>query len=221
MNFYIDFDNTLYNTKALTIDMLSSLAKYISEAKGENEEKILSHLKSKFNRKNIYNIFSLCEYFEVKYNMDVNELQLIIKQILENGDKYVYEDVPEFLECLKKDNKLTILTAAAGKDNIDYQELKVCGSGITKYFNNIMITAESKDELNLNYSNGIFIDDNPNDLMKLYNAGAKTVIRIRRPEAKYSEHELGNLYNSYIQEYNSLSEIECKYKNRNESEQCK
>lgn len=222
MNFYIDFDNTLYNTKALTAEMLDSIATYISQTQEIAKDDILLQLKAKFNRENIYNIFTLCEYFEEKYNIENQVLQHTIKQILINGYKYVYEDVPEFLENLKEHNHtLSILTAATGIDNIDYQGLKVYGSGITRYFNNIIITTEPKDELDLVYSNGVFIDDNPDELRNLCNTNARKVIRIKRPGAKYSNQIIRNSSNYDAQKYNideytSLSEIKFNYEKKSE-----
>ena len=206
MNFYIDFDNTLYNTKALTADMLEKLAIYISKTQNVNKEKLLEELKSKFNRKNIYNIFELCIFFENQYDMQNNQLQLMIKEILEDGNKYVYSDVIEFLEKLKNENyELFILTKAEGKDNIEYQKIKIEGSKIKQYFSgNPIITIKPKGELDLDYENGIFIDDNPKELKSLYSAKAKRVIRIKRPNAKYSNEEL-NI--SGIEEYTKLSDI--------------
>ena len=206
MNFYIDFDNTLYNTKALTADMLEKLAIYISKTQNVNKEKLLEELKSKFNRKNIYNIFELCVFFENQYDIQNNQLQLMIKEILEDGNKYVYSDVIEFLEKLKNENyELFILTKAEGKDNIEYQKIKIEGSKIKQYFSgNPIITIKPKGELDLDYENGIFIDDNPKELKSLYSAKAKRVIRIKRPNAKYSNEEL-NI--SGIEEYTKLSDI--------------
>ena len=206
MNFYIDFDNTLYNTKALTFDMLENLALYISKTQNVNKEDLLKELKSKFNRENIYNIFELCKYFENKYNMQNSQLQLVIIKTLENGSRYVYSDVDQFLEKLKgEDCNLFILTKADGEDNIEYQKMKIEGSEIKKYFSSdpIIIT-KPKGELELDYKNGIFIDDNPKELKSLYDAGAKRIIRIKRPNAKYSNEEL-NI--SEIEEYTELSDI--------------
>ena len=50
MNFFIDFDHTLYNTPLLTRDMLSSLALYISKISAKDYNKILENLKEKFKR---------------------------------------------------------------------------------------------------------------------------------------------------------------------------
>ena len=47
--YYIDFDNTLYETGKLTKDVLSDLAKIISTVKKVPYEEILADLQSSFN----------------------------------------------------------------------------------------------------------------------------------------------------------------------------
>ena len=56
MNFFIDFDHTLYNVGNLSKDMLDALAQYISKKTEKKQEEILERLKEKFNRNGIYDI---------------------------------------------------------------------------------------------------------------------------------------------------------------------
>ena len=60
MNFFIDFDHTLYNTPLLTQDMLKALASYISASSGQDYNYIFETLKEKFKRgtNNIYDIYN-------------------------------------------------------------------------------------------------------------------------------------------------------------------
>ena len=48
MNFFIDFDHTLYNTPLLTEDMLKALASYISKESNKDYNNIFENLKDKF-----------------------------------------------------------------------------------------------------------------------------------------------------------------------------
>ncbi len=201
-NWYLDFDSTLYDTSSLTTDMLETMALHIDKL---NKDIILKELKSLFNREHIYNIFNLCDYFEKKYSLKSNSLLNPVKEVIENGSKYVYEDVISFLNKLKeKNNTIQMLTSSTVKENIEFQELKVKGSGISNYFDVITITAEPKYTLDLKYENGIFIDDNPEDLENLYKVNGKRIIRIKRKNGKYSNKTL-NI--SKIEEYTTLSEI--------------
>ena len=52
---------------------------------------------------------------------------------------------------------------------------KLMGSGITSYFDGIIITAEYKFLLDIDYTNGIFIDDDPRDLNGLYAAFGRVI----------------------------------------------
>lgn len=201
-NWYIDFDSTLYDTSSLTKDMLETMALHIDK---QNKENILNELKSIFNREHIYNIFKLCDYFEKKYSLKSNFLLNSVKEVISNGSKYVYEDVIYFLNKLKENNNtVQMLTFSTTKENMEFQELKIHGSEISNYFDAIIITATPKHILDLKYENGIFVDDNPEDLKNLYNVNGKRIIRIKRENGKYSDKPL-NI--SKIEEYTTLSEI--------------
>ena len=85
-----------------------------------------------------------------------------------------------------------------------FQVLKIKGSGLIKYFDALYITSKPKYELDINYENGIFIDDRAKDLLGLYSKNAKKVIRLRRKGNKYSIEDIGN---AEIEEYSSFGEI--------------
>lgn len=213
MNFFIDFDNTLYDTRALTNKMLEELAIYISQVKGIKNEKIFQELKEKFNPDDIYNFLILCGYFSKKYNINYDKLQSIVERVFADGHLFVYDDVDKTLEKMKKEkHKLFILTKIGKKHeeaNLYCQKLKIGGSKIKKYFNREpIITSKSKGELNLNYKDGVFIDDNPSDIKSLCEAGAERVVRIRRTSAKYSDKDLTI---SGVKEYSTLEEFFSSY----------
>ena len=152
MNYYIDFDNTLYNTPLL-----------VERMKNANKTEI--------------------------------------ENIILNSSDLVFEDVIPFLQKLRSQNhNLFLLSYAA--DTLRYQALKIIGSGLSNYFNALYITAKPKYELDIDYTNGIFIDDNPDDLIGLYSKNPLKVIRIRRKEnIKYSVKDVDN---PNIKEYPNL-----------------
>ena len=204
LNYYIDFDNTLYKTKALTEKMLNTIARICLREKGLEIDKIIEEAKKMFNRENIYNIFELCKFFGNKYKIKEEIIKKEIINIILNGKEDVYDDSIEFLEFLKKgENKLHLLTYTA-KGDIEYQSLKIMGSGLANFFDTLIITSEPKYELDLNYKNGIFIDDNPKDLIGLYKKNPIDLIRIRRADNKYSLQDI----DIEIKEYNNLKEIQ-------------
>ena len=200
-NWYIDFDSTLYNTSALKKDMLEAMALNIDSSK---KESIIQEIDSMFKPQKIYNIFNLCNYYENKYNLKKNILVKPIKEIILNGSKYVFNDVIPFLEKLRNNNTISMLTWSTLRENMEFQNLKIIGSGISNYFDTIIITAFPKHTLELNYKTGIFVDDNPNELENLHKISRGRVIRIKRKSNKYSKIPL-NIPN--IEEYSTLSEI--------------
>lgn len=203
MNYYIDFDNTLYNTSLLINRMLNSIAASIQEKNSIDLEELYKECKSMFNRKHIYNIYELARYFADKYNLDSSALVNNLNNIILNGSDLVFEDTIPFLKKLKeKGHNLYMLTYC--KDSLEYQSIKVAGSKLTDFFDAIYITSVPKYTLDIDYTNGIFIDDNPDDLLGLYSKTPKQVIRLRRQGNKYSVKDINN---SDIKEYLNFDEI--------------
>lgn len=203
MNYYIDFDHTLYNPKSLTYDMLSKIASQISKEKNLNFENIFEECKSMFNRKNIYNIYKLCDYFAQKYSVNSALLKEEVNTAIQNGEKNVFEDSIPFLKNLKENNHKIYLLSYY-EYGLEYQTAKILGSKLTNYFDGLFITGTLKYNLDIDYTNGIFIDDKPDDLLGLYSKNPIEVIRIRRKKEKYSDKELNNLH---IKDYELLTDI--------------
>lgn len=204
MNYYIDFDNTLYNTSLLTEKMLSSIVESIKKEKTDiNSDKLYAECKSMFNRTNIYNIYELATFFANKYDVDTSEIINNLNSIILNGDKLVFKDSIPFLNKLKSNgHKLYLLSHS--KDNLEYQSIKIAGSKLTHFFDALYITSVPKYTLDIDYKNSIFIDDNPDYLLGLYSRQPKQVIRLRRKESKYS---INDIENKDIKEYLNFDEI--------------
>ena len=203
MNYYIDFDNTLYNTPLLTNKMLNSIVNSIKEKTNFNSEDLFQECKSMFNREHIYNIYELAKYFSDKYNLDSFTVINNLNNIILDGSDLVFEDTIPFLKKLKeKGHKIYMLTYC--KDSLEYQSIKVAGSKLSDFFDALYITSVPKYNLDIDYTNGIFIDDNPEDLLGLYSRNAKQVIRLRRKENKYSVKDLNK---SDIKEYLNFNDI--------------
>ncbi len=200
MNYYIDFDNTLYNTPLLTEKMLRAIS---SNARAQKNIKIFDECKSMFNKENIYDIYELAKYFSNKYSLNFEKNVSDINNIILNGEDLVFEDSIPFLQKLHNQNHNIYLLSYAN-ENLNYQSLKIAGSGLTNYFDALFITSKPKYELDINYTNGIFIDDNLEDLLGLYSKNAKKVIRLRRKE---NEHSIQNTKNVSIEEYSSFDQI--------------
>lgn len=203
MNYYIDFDNTLYNTPLLTEKMLKSIAESICKQNQFDYKEIFKEAKSMFNRENIYNIYKLAEYFSNKYNVSLSSIVNNLNLTILDGKNFVFDDSIKFLKHLKENGHNVFLLSYC-KESLEYQSLKIVGSGLTDFFDALYITANPKYTLDIDYSTGIFIDDNPSDLIGLYSKKCQKVIRIRRKENKYSVKDIAN---SDIVEFENFNEI--------------
>lgn len=204
MNYYFDFDNTLYETAKLTEVMLNAIANSISKKTGENLEDLKKYAKENFNS-TTGNIFSFAEEMAERFGAEKQKVLEDLNNAIYNGESIVFEDARKFVEKLyRNDNKLHILTYIPDKKNHDYQMKKIIGSGIAKYFDSIIITSEYKFNLSLDYKKGIFFDDDPRDLNGLYEKNPIKVIRIRKENNKRSKIDMEN---KDIEEYVSFDDI--------------
>lgn len=203
MNYYLDFDNTLYETAKLTSLMLETIANTISESTGKEACTLKKEAQETFNS-TIDNIFSFAENMSKKHGANSQMVLDKVNSVIDNGNIIVFEDAARFLKRLKeKGHKAFILTYVA-KGNEEYQMRKLLGSGLMKYFDGITITTEYKFLLDLKYENGVFIDDDPRDLNGLFERNPIQVIRIRKPNNKRSKIDIDN---SQIKEYESFDDI--------------
>lgn len=200
MNYYIDFDNTLYNTPLLKEKMLKSIANFAKLQKGLE---IFDECNFMFNDNYIYDIYQLALYISNKYDLSLEQILANLNTIILDGSNFVFEDSIPFLEKLHNE-KHNIFLLSHSNGDLKYQTAKILGSGLTNYFDTLYITSKPKYELDINYENGIFIDDNPADLLGLYSRSAKKVIRLRRKQNKYS---VQNLENCNITEYCDFTEL--------------
>ena len=205
MNFFIDFDHTLYNTPLLTNDMLKALASYISEVSNQDYNNIFETLKNKFKRgtNNIYDIYNLIEYFASKYNYNIEDATKIVNEVISNGKKYLFPDSIPFLQYLKEQNhKVYILSY--NENEVYFQTIKISGSGLLPFVDGVFPTTSIKGDIPLDFSKCIFIDDKPKDLISIYKHQPFKIFRIRRKNDTYSEIET----NLPIPEFASLDEIQ-------------
>ena len=170
-------------------------------------ETYYNECKATFNRDHIYNIYGLITHFANIYGLDENELKEKVENVIRNSQDLIYEDTIEFLKNAKEQGyKISLLTYC--KESLDYQHLKLVGSGLIDYVDAIITTCEPKNTLNLNYSekNARFVDDKPSEVERLASAGAINVYRLARPEAKYSSQTIDPKYKN-IKTVTTLDDI--------------
>lgn len=204
MNYYIDFDNTLYETAKLTSLMIEGISNFVSKTAGKDKQKIFDEVIRGFNS-TTGNIFAYAETIASKYGINSDDMRECVESIIDNGKQISFDDAKRFLKRLKSNgHHVTLLTYIPDKSNSDYQMRKIDGSGLKEYFDSIIITLELKFNLDLDYKNGIFIDDDPRDLIGLYEKNPIKVIRIRKRSNKRSKI---NIDNSNIEEHESFDTI--------------
>ena len=207
MNYYFDFDNTIYETAKLTELMLRSIAKTISENSNQEYEELIKYVKENFNS-TVDNIFSFSSKVAEKFEVNSEILLNAVNKVVNNGRNIVFEDARRFIEKLKqneqeKQNKLYLLTYTH-KGNEEYQLQKIIGADVLKYFDGLIVTTEYKFNLDLKYDDGVFFDDDPRDLNGLLDNNAYKVIRIRKVNNWRSKIDMEN---PMVEEYSSFDDI--------------
>jgi len=190
MKIYIDFDGTLFNSTKLYKEFIKIFNKY-----NIKKEYIENYFNKKYQKEKNFDTIS-------KKIIKENNLNTSIYKELNNiySNNLIFKDTIPFLKKYSKKYDLILLTLGTKS----YQEKKIKSTNISKYFKEIIITNKDKSKLNIDYSNGIFIDNNPFELKKFYHSNAKYLIRIKRKSDKYSKYLLDI---NTIPEYNNFNEL--------------
>lgn len=205
MKIYIDFDSTLFHTKNFTNTLIDLIATHCNKQNKTLEKtQITGEIQELFKGTKSYTFYELADFFAEKYNLDAEPIIENIHQVLASGKGFVFEDSERFLKRMSSGNTLILFTYSA-KERFSFQLEKVMGSGLADYFDNILITSKNKHELDIDYTDGIFIDDNVDVLAGLCTKKPKKIYRIRREGTKYYDKAMPN--GEEIEEIYSLDEI--------------
>lgn len=201
--YYIDFDNTIYETGKLTKDILKIISDEVSVRKNEDAKKVFEDFKSSTD-----NFFTFAKKYCIEYKIDYDVLcSKILDIIINKGKEYVFPDAIKFLKKLKESNEnVCILTYVSNSKNLEQQALKLAGSGILELVNEVYNTTNFKFELELDFKNSIFIDDSPRDIEGFYKKGARNIIRIIKPNNEKRTSKKLNLPEK-IPEFETFDEI--------------
>ena len=179
MNVYIDFDRTMFNSDDFLDDLEMILSRY-------NISQTLFYEYGKRIKDNGFNPYSILKLMSTEISFD-DEIYNEIDKLIMKSDSYLYDDVISFLQTLKNNGyKLTLLT----KGNREYQSMKIKSSKVLDYFDDLIITLKHKGELELNYKESIFIDDNPVEVESIIKRNPMKMIRIKRDGALYNSREV-------------------------------
>lgn len=202
MIYYIDFDCTLYDTEKLINEMIERLADALSKNNDYNE--VFDFLTHEFKTSRVPDVFKFCGTLAEKYNSSASALSKVIKTILSDGSRFVYDDVLSFFDAHKTD-KVKLLTFST-KESTEYQKLKIKGSGLEEFFDEIIITSKSKGELDIDYKSGIFIDDSPKAIADIFKKKPLKLVRINRENSTHFAEKLPE--NITAPEFKTLSDLD-------------
>lgn len=197
MNYYLDFDYTLFDTYSFRKGLYEIL-----KMNGLNESYLALTPEMKTNWQKLLNIKKLFKSLSTTRNIPEENFMKPLEKLYSRCDEFVYDDTVDFLKYLEsKKHKIYVVTW--GEE--EFQKEKLIASKLYDYFDEIIYAEQLKYTLDLDYENGIFIDDSIRDLEGLYNRNANQVFRIKRPNGKNSNKEL-NI--KEIMEFNSLKELQ-------------
>ena len=174
MNFYLDFDRTLFDTDRFYLDLEKIIDKYIS-IEIFNEYKNNDCIEG-FNTNVI--LHEISKDYEINSNI-YNE----INEFMQSSYQYIYDDVIPFLAKYRQKYHFIILT----KGNEEFQMQKIKYSHIMDYIEDIIVTLKDKGDLNLDYQNSLFVDDSKIELLSINKNNPKKLFCINRKEKDNNE----------------------------------
>lgn len=184
MHFVYDFDATLFKTSSLWEAWIKVMKDF-----GGDEEAILDAGNQLFGEG-----FTLEKHGSILGIRPVDlkrSIQTFSKMTRDVGPSLVFDDVVDFLEEHAEGNKQTILTFG----DYDYQHEKIQASALMDFIDDIRIATPEQtkaDHLRELVESGtdpiIFIDDNPNELLAVHEAGLPvTLMRMVREGERHAD----------------------------------
>lgn len=201
MIYFIDFDCTLYDTEMLINAIIEDLTNHLS--KYAEREEVLKYLVYEFKEKRVASIFEFCKSCAQKYGEKEETIVNLIKNVASDGKRFVYDDSINFLRSINHHKR--IMLTYSTKEGTDYQKLKIEGSGLAEFFDEIIITNNNKGDLDIDYGSGIFIDDSPKAIVDIHSKSPLKIIRVNRPNSTYSKITLPE--NVIVPEVSALLQI--------------
>jgi len=185
MKVILDFDYTLFNTGKFREAVMDAFSK--NGVDNELFSRSLEESKGEGLNWKPHVQFDVLESLNVS---GVDHLRKDFDVLLKNSCLFLYEDTIPFLEKIRKDHSLSLLTY--GEDS--FQRAKIGGCDVAiKYFEKVVITKNIYKDKETNELSGgskaIFVDDNPTALSAVkIHAPHIVTVRINRGDGRYA-HE--------------------------------
>ena len=186
MHIIFDFDNTLYS-EPLFIQCLQK--RY--QAHGIDVD-LYDSAKKEAYKGVLWQQFRHMELLAEKSQVSLEHIHSAFHGVVAEGASFLYADVPLFLEDVYNTHPLTLLTY--GEDR--FQRLKIAGTGIGKFFRDIMVTRDitkaSEVRAAAEGKPTLFVEDNPKALEAAKREVPHVVtVRVRRGDGKYASEPSG------------------------------
>ena len=192
MKIYVDFDRTLFDCDKFLGDLYTLINKY------NIAKEIFKECQDQCKKVG-FNPYIILDLVKEKCDFD-DRLYQEIDLFMQDTSKYLYSDAINFLEYLKSLNYEVIILS---KGNADYQKEKIINAHIDLLYSDLIITCNHKGDLDLDYQESIFIDDNPKEILSIMNQKPKKIIRVQRDNSLYATIPM----EEEIVSYKSLQEI--------------
>ncbi|MFW5888619.1 MAG: HAD family hydrolase [Patescibacteria group bacterium] len=139
MTVIFDFDDTLFDK--------SSFVDRLAEIMGVSGDEFLDTYNEHFKKNKIS--YSAYEHLEVlngikREQFDKRSAQKRVDEFLQDVSAFVFPDAVKLLEAVRKKEPELILLSAG---NSDFQRVKIKNSGISDFFDKIIVTADKVDSL--------------------------------------------------------------------------
>jgi len=191
MKIFLDFDDTLFNTKAFIETSRSLFVDFgISE---EMYKEAWTKVKELQGRESLsYDFEAHMQVLHEKKDFDDTTLKKRMEDFyVQKAKEYVFPDTVEFLERIRNlGHHLYLISFKTG----DFQDKKIIASGLARYFDASAVGPEDKGNVIKQFfdendeSAGYFVDDRVNQIKSVKQAFPKIItIHMQRAEGRYHD----------------------------------
>lgn len=217
--FFIDFDDTLFNTKKFKKRLIKIFLK-----NGVSEKRFAEF----YYNQNKYNPEKQINGLSKKYKIDKIKLKNDMDKFAGDTSKFLFKETVYFLQKLKKGKNNRLILISYGYS--EFHQQKILNSGISKFFHETIIMDKKKIDLIKKHPKTsqadylYFLEDHPEQLDYSFNKikqDIKTdscfkklfIIRIKHKEGRYSniktEHNFYEIkkLNEFFSDFNKIFKI--------------
>lgn len=205
MKIFIDFDDTLFNTKDFSCAYKKIFEK-CGVCKDIFKELYYDYPQKKGDKLLKYNFNNHVRRIGEECKMDTIELRKKVAEFIKDTRHYIFEDVWNFLNNFKKEELILVSLG-----NNEFQKSKIKNSGIEKKFEKVIVTDEMKSKVIKKFLKPqeafYFLDDRIEQVEDVKEALPQGItFFVKRPERRFQD-EKNNYCDFEIKNLNEALEI--------------